>query len=217
VGRILAVLAATALLVTTIPAGVLAQNDPVGELQEGCPPDWWGIGGPGSNSNHACVYAEAEAPSFEALTDMLTTDVDTEECPDDFGGRIAYSGNNTLGLCYRVVYDLPSRPWVFVGIQTQACELPDEDGEDPVIFVADGAVAFCVVPVIDPDGDLPDVDVSTEPCEPQTADPEVRFAEGGARVCLDVSFYGVGNPQLTYVIDIAGEGLDMVPGYVPTP
>lgn len=201
------------------PAAALSADDVdfLERAREGCPEGWWGVGGSGANGNRVCVFAEADLPETDRILDLLSGDIDRDPCPQGFAGTIVHRGDATVGVCFRVVYDVPENPWPVVGWDLSACEIPDERGEDPVIFVADGGVGFCVVPIVDVGDAGPDVFVSTEPCEPRTTDPEVRVFGGGARVCLDVSLFGLGNEQLNLVVSVAEDLLDEIPGYVPTP
>lgn len=198
-------------------AGLPAQAT-VHEVTDNCPPGWTGIAGEGSGGNRACVYVEVDTPNWSQLFDLVPPETGYEECPAGFSGTITHVDDMTMGLCYRVVYEVPSEPWLFVGVDASACEIPDREGEDPVIFVADGAVGFCVVPILEPGDQIPSIAFSTEPCErPEATDPELRVMGGGLQACADVSLYGLGNPQIEIVVGVFDEARETVPGYVPTP
>lgn len=215
---LLATAAALVILLAATAPGAASKSNPLEEATEGCPEGWYGVhGGSGSSANRVCVNAEASAPYPPAVLRMLSTDVDREDCPEDFTGTILEREDTTVGVCLRVVFDEPDAIGPMIGADLSACELPEREGEDPVILVGDGGVGFCVIPIVEPGEELPTVDVSTEPCEPETTDPEVRVAGGGARVCADVYLFGIGNPQFNMLLSVVDTAFEVAPGYVPTP
>lgn len=219
-GRLIAVgLVLAFVLSIPSPAAAISVEDTdfLERAREGCPDRWWGVGGSGGSSNHVCLYAEAQGPDGQQIVDLLSGNLDQDPCPQGFFGTVVHRDNATLGLCARIVYEVPEHPWPVIGWDLSACEIPEHEGEDPVILVADGGVGFCVVPVLNPGDAGPEMTISTEPCEPETTDPEVRTLGGGARICLDVNLYGIGNSEINLLIGIAETVLDQIPGYVPTP
>lgn len=169
-----------------------------------------GEGGFSLASYRLCFFVDAWLPTYPSeKVDELQVPPNAERsyCPDGFQGYVVERDDSALGACLRVVHELPedgSPNRVYV--DTSACEVPDSDreGEDPAVFIFDGGVAVCLVPIVEHD-DPPDSSLSLEPCEPETVDPEVRFGGGAVRFCIDVHVLGIGSTDVNQVAEYALE------------
>lgn len=212
-GRSLTVLLCVAgFVLVSVPAEAIGEYS-----MENCPEGWIGIASEGGDGNRVCLNADTDPPNRSRIFGLLSPSLGYEDCPEGFAGTVAHVQGSSLGLCLRVVYQVPSETWMYVGVDLSGCELPDREGEDPVVFVSDGAVGFCAAPVAEPGDAVPSPSLSTEPCEPETTDPEIRAWGGGVRFCADVYLFGIGNPQINGVVGVYEDAREDVPGYVPTP
>ena len=205
------------LLLAGIPAATANKLPDLSERPDERCPEGWG-GSQTTGEDRACIFVEQEPRSWSDTRDYLFyTEARYHTCPDGFGGIILEHGSKELGACYRVFYQAPEEPWVVLVADLSSCEAPDDrEGEDPVIYVADGFVGFCVVPIVDPGEEL-ETNVSTEPCRPDMTDPEVQTFLLDAQVCVDVSVQGYGNPQLQYAVELYHDALAKLPPYAPRP
>jgi hypothetical protein len=227
-GRILAISLVASLLAVPLTPSAGAEHGDVGVSLEpwivSCGnEDWIGFQGRYSLLVYRfCFFVDAESPDypFRVLDELLfPPDLQRDRCPGDFSGQIVTVGDTRAGLCTKVEHTIPRNPFfIHVGVDTSSCEVPGpQDGEDPAVYVADGGVGVCVVPVVDPGPDTPSRFVSLEPCEPETVDPEARVGGGGARVCADFHVLGFGSDDVNDLVqqgnETANETLDAVRGF----
>lgn len=154
---------------------------------------------------YAVDYSYPTLPLHDLRTLELPPPIETEDCPGDFEGLILQYWGTRAGLCGRAEAQAPTNPWaVRASADTTACELPDrsEEGRDPVIFLFDGGLAFCVVPIFESEK-IPDVEISAEPCEPESVDPEVRIDDGNVEVCADFHVFGIGSQEANLIVQEA--------------
>lgn len=137
-----------------------------------------------------CVSAEYRPPSQIVplpTTDMLTPQV--HDCPDQLPGKSVTVWEWRLGACIIIDYWIPTTTDGGASVETEPCEVPAGRGDDPAVFIGDGGVAVCVVPMVEqghtpsPD-DLPEIGHSLEPCSVRSVDPEVTINDGGLFVCV---------------------------------
>lgn len=216
--RGLAIALAIALVVVALPRPASASHGDAGVSFEpwlsDCGGDrpWMGFeGGYGLVAYRICFYVDAWMPYIPDKLGLIQTppDVQRVECPEGFHGFIGQYQDSQAGLCIQVSHTVPDDDLGYVGLDISGCEVPDgREGEDPAVIVGDGGVAVCLLPVVDIGG-RPNADVSLEPCEPETVDPEVHVAGGGVQICVDSSVAGVGadlvNPFLQQVNETANE------------
>lgn len=156
-----------------------------------------------------CFFADAWTSTYPL--DVLfgveyPPEVYRAECPDGFAGEIVERKGTEVGLCVDVNYRVPDRPWIRVGYDISGCEVPDgRQAEDPAVVVANGGVAVCLLPVVEPGPLVPDRQVSIEPCEPQTVDPEVDVEGHGVQVCMDFHVLGIGSEDVNGLVQSTNE------------
>jgi hypothetical protein len=205
------VLAALLTFVPAAPAASASHTDPpeAEPWMEPCDDGrWMGFqGGYSLVDYRLCFYADAQTSSYvieEIDRVQYPPDAHRVRCPDGFNGDIVEWRDHRVGLCIDVIYRHPESTWPRVGVDVSGCEVPgDQEGEDPAVFVADGGAAICVLPIVEVNRGPPDHQVSIEPCEPQTVDPEVTVAGYGAQVCLDVNVLGFGSDDVNEAIRTA--------------
>lgn len=201
-------------LLTMPPAG--AFHGSIGGAIQECRDGWTGLQ-VGDDGPHVCTRFTVDLPDLDSK-DIPTPE--TINCPgEDFDGHIVTAGGTAVGVCAKVVYQIPTI-WPNIPqwrVNTAECELQDDewnrDGADPVIEINDGGVAFCVVPIVEPDA--PDVFISTDPCEPRTVDPEVRVAGARAEICLDFEVAGVSSDDFNDEIQRANRTVHAALTLVP--
>lgn len=151
----------------------------------------------------ACARYDVDVPTGTGSSGDLVRTSERTECPEDFDGFVLERNNTDedteVGACILVDYAVPDplRSYPSYDTDLESCEIPDSqrNGTDPVIELWDGYVLFCVVPILDPGEPDKPFEVSTEPCEPGTTDPEIRIGNGRVEVCLAFHVLG-GSPDI---------------------
>lgn len=207
---------ALALLLVSFPPPTSAEHGDVGVSTEpwlaDCEnEDWLGFRGQyGFAEYRFCFFVDVEGPTytydlFEHV--QIPPNLQRDHCPEGFHGQIFAVGETRAGLCFNVVHRIPQQPWwIHVGVDLSSCEVPGpEEGEDPAILVADGGVAVCLVPVLEPGPGVPNASASPEPCEPKTVDPEVRVGGGRVEVCMDFFLLTIGSEHVNDYVQQTNE------------
>lgn len=156
----------------------------------------------------ACLSADADLPDWQyGKADRLEDEpqVHDDACGGDFEGLAANQSDTWVGVCAKANATAPSQIDAHAALDLEECQAPeDQQARDPTVFVADGGVAACAYPILEPGVERPNASVSPEPCTKDAVDPEARVGGGGAEVCMELLLLDeYGSPQVNLVVQAA--------------
>lgn len=229
----LGALLACAMLLAGIPAlGATAAEESQtsgNSVYEPCEPRWdAGVQGRQGHSTYRfCFsydYSLPSGPMDWIRSIQLPPDIEERPCPGDFIGYLLERDGTVIGACAHAQFLQPDfstidtdRPVPRYGYRLDPCEVEGREGEDPVVFFAGGAIAFCVIPFLEIDDHVPtDINATTEPCEPDAVDPEVMVGDGHAKVCFEFQFLGLDSGDIQLLRRIAEDTIRLAIELVPS-